>query len=68
MEIVLLLELSSLAEDIQVKKSEASQTTDLDMQELLGIDNVWHSIQGELVNNTSALIMIEKLKERSAKS
>ena len=47
------MELSSLAEDIHAKTRKASQKTDLDMQEFLGIDKAFPTIQGELVNNTS---------------
>ena len=46
-------ELSSLTEDIYVKTIEASQNTDLDMREFLGINKALQSIQGELLNNTS---------------
>ena len=53
-------ELSSLAEDIHVKTREASQNTDLDMREFLGIDKALQSIQGELLNNTSKLTEINK--------
>ena len=38
MESIPLKELSSLVEDIHVKAREASQNTDLDMREFLGID------------------------------
>ena len=38
MESIPLEELSSLADDIRVKTREASQNTDLDKQEFLGID------------------------------
>ena len=38
MESILLKELSFLAEDIHVKIREASQNTDIDMREFLGID------------------------------
>ena len=47
-ESISLKELSSLAEDIHVKTREASQNTNLDMQEFLGIDRALQSIQGEL--------------------
>ena len=40
MESIPLEELSSLVEDIHVKTREASQNTDLDMREFLGIDKV----------------------------
>ena len=53
-------ELSSLAEDIHVKKREASQNPDLDMRDFLGIDKALQSIQGELLNNTSKLTEIDK--------
>ena len=44
MESIPLEDLSSLAEDIHVKKREASQNTELDMQEFLGIDKALQSI------------------------
>ena len=46
MESTLIMELSSLAENIHVKKREASQNTDLEMREFLGIDKALQSIQG----------------------
>ena len=59
-----LMELSPLGEDIHVKTREASQNTDLDMQEFLGIDKALQTIQGELVNNTSKLSEInERIKK-----
>ena len=42
------MESVSLEEEIRVKKQEASQSTDLDMREFLGIDKALQSIQGEL--------------------
>ena len=60
MESTPLMELSSLTEDIHVKIREASQNTDLDMWEFLGIDKALQSIQGELLNNTSKLTEINK--------
>ena len=60
MESTPLMELWSLAEDIHVKIREASQNTDLDMWEFLGIDKALQSIQGELLNNTSKLTEINK--------
>ena len=44
MESIPLEELSSLVEDIHVKTREASQNTDLDMREFLGIDKALQSI------------------------
>ena len=67
MESIPLKDLSSLVEDIHVKTREASQNTDLDMQEFLGIDRALQSIQGELLNNTSKLTEIDKRIERDTK-
>ena len=60
-------DLSSLVEDIHVKTRQASQNTDLDMQEFSGIDKALQSIQGELLNNTSKLTEINKSIERDTK-
>ena len=51
-----LKELSSLVQDIHVKTREASQNTDLDMRELLGIDKALQSMQGKLLNKIDKLI------------
>ena len=61
------IELLSLVEDIHVKTREASQNTDLDMREFLGIDKALQSIQGELLNNTSKLTEINKRIKRDTK-
>ena len=61
------IELLSLVEDIHVKTREASQNTDLDMREFLGIDKALQSIQGELLNNTSKLTEIDKHIKRDTK-
>ena len=53
MESIPLEELSSLVENIYVKMQEASQNTDLDKREFLGIDKSLQSIQSEFLNNTS---------------
>ena len=53
MESIPLEELSSLVENIYVKMQEASQNTDLDKREFLGIDKALQSIQSEFLNNTS---------------
>ena len=66
-ESISLKELSSLAEEIQVKTREASQNTDLDMREFLGIDKALRSIQGDLLNNTSKLTEINARIERDTK-
>ena len=62
------MELSSLAEDIYAKTRKASQNTDLDMQDFLGIDKALPTIQGELVNNTSKLTGINERIEKRVKS
>ena len=67
MESILLKDLSSLAEDIHIKTREASQNTDLDMREFLGIDRALKSIQGQLLNNTAKLTEINKRIERDTK-
>ena len=67
MESIPLEELSSLVEDIHVNTQEASQNTDLDMREFLGIDKALQSIQGELLNNTSKLTEINKRIKRDTK-
>ena len=67
MESIPLKELSSLAKEIHVKTREASQNTDLDMREFLGIDKALRSIQGDLLNNTSKLTEINARIERDTK-
>ena len=57
----------SLVEAIHVKTQEASQNTELDMREFLGIDKALQSIQGELLNNTSKLTEINKRIQRDTK-
>ena len=60
MECIPPLELPSLAENIHVKTREASQNTDLDMLESLGIDKALQSIQDEPASNTSKLTETDK--------
>ena len=67
MDSIPLEELSSLVEDIHIKTREASQNTDLDMREVLGIDKALQNIQGELLNNTSKLTEINKRIDRDTK-
>ena len=67
MESIPLEELSSLVEDIHVKTREASQNTDLNMREFLGIGKASQSIKGELLNNASKLTEIEKRIKRDTK-
>ena len=65
MESIPLKELSPLVEDIHVKTREASQNTDLDMQEFLGIDKALQGKRVELLNNMSKLTEIIQSKEIS---
>ena len=67
MESIPLEELSSLVENIHVKTREASQNTDLDMQEFLVINKALQSIQSKLLNNTSKLTEINKRIKRDTK-
>ena len=68
MENIPLKELSSLAEDIHAKTREASQNTDLDMREFLGIDKALQSMQAELLNNTSKLKGIDERIKRDTRT
>ena len=67
METVPLVKISSLAENIHVKIREASQNTDLDIREFLGIYKTLHSIQGRLINDTWTLTEIDDLIKKLAK-
>ena len=60
-------ELSSFVEDIHVKAREASQNTDPDMQECLGISKALQSIHGDFLNNTPKLTEINKRIKRDTK-
>ena len=60
-------ELSSLTEEIHVKTREASQNTNLDMREFLGIDKALQSIQDKLLNNTSKLTEVNKSIKKDTK-
>ena len=68
MESISLKVLSSLVEDIHIKTQQASQNTDLDMREFLGIDKALQSIQGELLNNTSKLTEIDRRIQKDIKN
>ena len=61
---VAIMEISSLPEDINVKTREASQNTNLDMREFLGIDKALWTIQGEMLNITSKLMEIDECIKR----
>ena len=67
MESIPLKELSSLVENTHAKTRGASQNTDLDMPEFLGINKALQSIQGELLKNTSKLTKIDKRIKRDTK-
>ena len=63
-----LFDLSSVVEDICIKTREASQNTDVDMREFLGISKALQSINGELRNNTAKLSELDKrIKRDTAK-
>lgn len=64
---VALMKISSLPEDINVKKREASQNTNLDIREFLGIDKALWTIQGEMVSITSKLMEIDECIKRLKK-
>ena len=67
-ETIPLFDLSSVVEEIHIKTREASQNTDLDMREFLGIDKALQSINGELRNNTAKLSELDKrIKRDTAK-
>ena len=61
------MEISSLPEDINIKTREASQNTNLDMRDFLGIDKAWWTIQGEMLNITSKLMEIDECIKRLQK-
>ena len=64
---MLRMELLTVAEDIQGKRQEASQKTNLDMQNFLGISKALQTINGELINNASTAqhSNVEALKQFS---
>ena len=67
MESLSLKVLSSLVEDIHIKTRQASQNTDLDTREFLGIDKALKSIQGGLLNHTSKLTEIDRRMQKDIK-
>ena len=67
MESISLKDRSSLVDGIHIKTRKASQNTDLDMREFLGMDKALRSIQGELVNNTSKFTETNERIERDTK-
>ena len=67
-ETIPLFDLSFVVEDIRRKTREASQNTDLDMREFLGISKALQSINGELRNNTAKFSELDKrIKRDTAK-
>ena len=61
------MELSSLVKNIHIKTREASQNTNLEMREFLGIDKALQGIQAEFLNNMSKLTEIDKRIKRDIK-
>ena len=68
MESISVEKISSLVEDIDVKTREASENTNLDMLEFLGINKALQGIKGEFLNNMSKLIEIDKRIEKDTKN
>ena len=68
MESVPLTELSSLVENVRIKTQETSQNTDFVLQNFLGINKALQSMQGELVNNTSKFVEIDKRIKKDSKN
>ena len=67
MESIPIMELSPLVEDIHIKTREASQNTDRDMQDILGIYKALQCLQDEFLNNMSKLTEIDKRIKRDTK-
>ena len=67
MESIPIMELSPLVKYIHIKTREASQNTDRDMRDILGIDKDLQGIQGEFLNNMSKLTEIDKRIKRDTK-
>ena len=67
MESIPIMELSLLVEDIHIKTREASQNTDRDMRDILGIYKALQGIQDEFLNNMSKLTEIDKRIKRDTK-
>ena len=67
MESIPIMELSPLVEDIHIKTREASQNTDRDMRDILGIYKALQCLQDEFLNNMSKLTEIDKRIKRDTK-
>ena len=67
MENMYLRSLLSLAEDIHAETREASQNTNLDMREYLGMDKALQAIQGKLTNNAPKLTVVHESTTKNSK-
>ena len=67
MENMYLRSLLSLAKDIHTKTREASQNTNLDMREYLGMDKALQAIQGKLTNNAPKLTVVNESTTKNSK-
>ena len=56
-----------MVKNIHIKTREASQNTNLEMREFLGIDKALQGIQAEFLNNMSKLTEIDKRIKRDIK-
>ena len=59
-----LQDLSKTITNVEHEVKEASQNTDLDMREMLGLDKALQRVQGELANNLGKLTSIKEHIER----
>ena len=57
-------DLSGIITTVEHEVKEASQNTDLDMREMLGLDKALQRVQGELANNLGKLTSIKEHIER----
>ena len=64
MDNISLQDLSKTITTVEHEVKEASQNTDLDMWEMLGIDKALQRVQGELANNLGKLTLINEHIER----
>ena len=64
MDNISLQDLSKTLTTVEHEVKEASQNTDLDMREMLGLDKALQRVQGELANNLGKLTLINEHVER----
>ena len=64
MDNISLQDLSKTISTVEHEVKEASQNTDLDMREMLGLDKALQRVQGELANNIGKLTLLEEHIER----